>query len=404
MSRCLRPASQPERARARRVLREAVVAGRIDPAAVAQAVAEGDSGVAALFQAHATMPTRARLTTYAIDLRAMDSAPDHRVLAGLARLIETLTTDGDLTRKALATVPSLSARELAACLNTAWVRRVARVTRGLRRMLSPNCVPAGTHFVYPAALLHLINPHAIQSEGQDSGEFEADAVIGLNQEGFLWVGSEADALDEKRALRVAWDEVVRCLQVGTLNPFGENGHFVYALESLSDLGLTCEWEGEEPLVHDDQLAAIAEDPHDDDLQRRMRAYLQEMRAFSEQRPWARRGKAFLAWRAARAGTPAGERVERLLALARWRRALDLKERLRVSCDDEGTFSIAPVHRADAFGERLIGFIDEEHNQLGSASLRVARQIRSSLSLGQVLDALIADAALAGAVRSLMCED
>ncbi len=399
----------PERARARRVLREAVVAGRIDPAAVAQAVAGGDSGVAALFQANATMPKRARLAAHAVDLRAADTAPDHRVRAGLARLIETLAADGDLTRTALATVPSLPHRELAICLNTAWVRRVTRVTRGLRRLLPPNCVPASTHFVYPAALLYLINPHAIHSEAQDAEEFEADAVIGLSQEGFLWVGGAADALDDKRALRVAWGEVVRSLQVGTLDSFGEHVHFVYALEALNDLALTCEWEGDEPRVHDDQLAEIAEemgeDPHDEDLQQRMRAHLREMRAFSQQRPWARRSKAFLAWRAARAGTPAGERVERLLALARWRRTQDLKERLHVFCDeDEGTFSIAPVHRADAFGDMLTNCIDEEQNQVGSASLRVARQVGSSLSLGQAFDALIADAAVAGAARCLMSED
>jgi len=398
----------PERARARCVLREAVVAGRIDPAAVAQAVAGGDSGVAALFQAHATMPKRARLAANAIDLRAADTSPDQRVRRGLARVIEALAADGDLTHTALATVPSLPRRELAICLNTAWVRRVTRVTRGLRRLLPPNCVPAGTHFVYPAALLYLINPSAIPSDEGDAELADVDAVIGLSNDAFVWVGDAGNTPDETRALRVAWNEVLTALDVGTLDAWqsaGETSYLAYMLESLNDLALNCEWDGHDPRVTDEQLAEVAEemgeDPDDQDLQQRMRAHMREVRLESLNPPWARRSRSFRTWRAAQAESPAGEAVERLLALARWRRKFALKERLHISNDEEeGSFAIAPIHRAAPFGERLADFINQEQQQACSATLRVTREPGSKLSLGRVLDALIAEAAVAGAVLSL----
>lgn len=398
----------PERARARRVLREAVVAGRIDPAAVAQAVAGGDSGVAALFQAHATRLKRARLTPHAIDLRAMDSAPDHRVLAGLARLIETLATDGDLTPEALATVPNLSPRELAICLNAAWVRRVTRVTRGLHRLLPPNCVASSTHFVYPAALLYLINPSSITSDEGDAELTDVDAVIGLSNDAFVWVGYAGDTPDETRALRVGWNEVVMALDVGALDAWQsaeETSYLAYMLESLNDLALNCEWDGHEPRVSYEQLAEVAEemgeDPDDQVLLQRMRAHMREVRLEDFNPPWARRSRAFQTWRAAQSGSPAGEAVERLLALARWRRKFALKERLHISNDEEeGSFAITPIHRAAPFGEHLADFIHQEQQQVCSATLRVTREPGSQLSLGRVLDALIAEAAVGGAVLSL----
>jgi hypothetical protein len=404
--------SRPERARAVRVLREAVTAGRIDPGAVAEAVANGDSGVAALFQAHATMPPRARLTAHAIDLRAMDAAPDQNVLAGLARLIETLAADGDLMPEALATAPNLSQRELAICLNAAWVRRVTRVTRGLLCVLPPSVEPAATHYVYPAALLHLITPPLIRGAGRDGSESDVDAVIGLSNDAFVLVGTAASTSDETRALRVAWNDVVRALETGTLDPWQvaeETSYLAYMLESLNDLALTCAWDGDEPRVSHEQLAEIAgemgEDPDDEILQERMRAQLREIRAEGRAPQWTRRSKAFRAWRTEREGTAVGERVEHLLALARWRRRLSLKERLNVSNDEaEGPFAITPVPRAAPFGELLADFIAEEQNQCGSTSLSVGRELGSTLSLGRVLDALIADAAVAGAACALLRND
>lgn len=404
--------TEPERRRAARALRDAIVAGSIAPAVVARAVAAGDAGVAALFQAHRVTPPRASMAPRALDMRALDAAPAAPVRMGLARLIETLFADGDLARAALAQIPNLSPRDLAVCLNSAWANRVKRVTRGLRRLLPQGCEASSTHFVYPAALLSLINPYTLHAESEHSDDAsQVDVVIGLVRDADLRLGGESDTPEDVRALRVAWDEVVNALETDALAPWQsseEPSYLAFLLESLNDLALTCEWDGDDPRVSHEQLAAVleemGEDPDDEALHERARDYMRELRAERKKPMWTRRSKAFNAWRAARKGTPAGVRVEGLLALAQWRQRLALKERLCVDNDeDEGVFAITPVHRAAAFGNLLANFIQEEQQQVGDATRRVGREPGSGLSLGQVLDALIADAAVAGAACSLFQE-
>ncbi|WP_395792492.1 hypothetical protein [Aquimonas sp.] len=401
-----------ERVRAARALRKAVASGRIDSATVTRAVAAGDAGVAALFQAHAATPPRPRIKPDTIDLRGLDTAPTPDVCAGLARLIETLSTDGDLTREALATVPGLRPRELAVCLNAAWTRRVERVTRGLRALLPHGTEICATHVVYPAALYSLFQQRNGCIDDQASDLSQQDAIIGLNSEACLWVGSEADGREDSRALRAAWNAVVRSLTTGTLEPWhtaADTGYLAFALETLIDLALKCEWEGDEPLVEPDQLAVAAEemgeDAYDEALHERMRAFMRQARAEKVDGPWTPRSKGFRAWQASQSGTPTGVTVERLLAVARWARKHACPDRLNVSNDDdEGLFSITPVHRATGFGDRAFDFMCEEQSQVGCALLSFGREPGSQLSLGQVLDALIADAAVAGAAWSIFLGD